>query len=112
MIEVSETTDHGLTCTCGETFQTPDTYTEHITVEQVLEHVKDIGGEKFHRIIKADEQNGHAGHLTEFADQFDIAFTPENARELAKQVLAHYVRRYDDYLLDERGDADTDTGEQ
>lgn len=107
---MSETTNHGLTCTCGETFQTPDAYTEHVTVEQVLDAVKDIGGEKFHRIIKQDEQNAHAGNLTEFADQVDITFSPDNARELAKEVVAHYVRRYDDYMLSDRLDADE--GEQ
>lgn len=56
------------------------------------------------------EQNAHARNLSELADQLDIAFTPENARDLAKEAVAHYVRRYDEYLLDERGE--TDAGEQ
>jgi restriction endonuclease Mrr len=98
----SEKTDYGLTCVRGETFQTPDAYTEHITVEQVLEAVKDIDGEKFHRILKEVEQNGHAGNLRDSAEQQTITYTPDNARKLAKEVLAHYIRQYDDYMLGDR----------
>jgi len=108
-------TEHGITCECGETFQTTDALERHIedivVIGQVLDEIKRIGGEKFYRVAQCFEQDTHAGDIRELAATEDIPLTEENAMELAKQELTHLINRYDEYestfqhVMDHRGDA-------
>ena len=89
--------EHGLTCECGETFKTSENYTQHIAIEEILEEVKRIGGEKFHKQAKAWEEDAHSGDLKGFAQNHDLELKPENATKIAKKELIHMIRHHDEH---------------
>jgi len=91
--------DHGINCECGETFSQPEKLKEHIAVQQVLEEVKRISGERFHQIAQRWEDDAHSGDLHEFIANHDLELIPENATRIAKEKIKHIVNHFDEYCL-------------
>lgn len=99
---------HGLTCKCGQTFKTSEQHTKHVTIEKILEEVKRIGGEKFHKVAKNWEDDAHSGDLREFAAAHNLELTPENATKIAKKEITHMVQHYDEIHVDGYQDTNRD----
>lgn len=93
-------TEHGIICDCGKTFEDLDGLDQHLTVKQVLEEVKRIGGEKFRKVCESWENDGHSGGFSEFCESHGIELTPENATRVAKEAIKAVVERHDEYGLD------------
>jgi len=90
---------HGITCNCGQTFKTSEEHTEHVAIQKVLDEVKRIGGEKFHKVGKKWEDDAHSGDLRELAATHDLELQPENATQIAKKEITHIIQHYDEYQL-------------
>lgn len=92
---------HSITCKCGENFKTSEEHTRHVAIQEVLEEVKRIGGEKFYRQAKAWGEDAHSGDLQEFTANHDLELKPENATRIAKKELIYMIRHHDEHHLDQ-----------
>jgi len=91
-------TEHGIKCTCGQTYQNPEKLTRHVTTEKVLDEVKRIAGDRFHELIEGIERDARSGNIHELAESHGIEMKPENATDIAKKQIIHLVRRHDEEL--------------
>ena len=92
--------EHGVTCKCGQTFKTSEEHTKHVAIQEILEEVKRIGGEKFYEVAKGWEDDAHSGDLREFAAAHSLELRPENATQIAKKEINHMVQHYEEYHID------------
>lgn len=100
--------EHGITCKCGQTFKTSEEHTKHVAIQEVLDEVKRIGGEKFHNVAKKWEDDAHSGDLQEFAATHELKLHPENATKIAKKEIIYMVQHYDEIQVD--GYQDSESG--
>ena len=92
--------EHGVTCKCGQTFKTSEEHTKHVAIQEILDEVKRIGGEKFYEVAKEWEDDAHSGDLREFAATHGLELRPENATRIAKKEINHMVQHYEEYHID------------
>jgi hypothetical protein len=92
--------EHGITCKCGQTFKTSEEHTKHVAIQEVLDEVKRIGGEKFYRVAKEWEDDAHSGDLREFAATHDLELRPENATRIAKKEIIYMIQHFEEIQVD------------
>jgi len=61
-------TDHGPTCDCGETFPSADALNDHITIQQTIDEIRRIGGDKFAHLTEYYEGDTHTDTINHAAD--------------------------------------------
>jgi len=92
--------EHGITCKCGQNFKTSEEHTKHVAIQEVLDEVKRIGGEKFYKVAKKWEDDAHSGDLREFAATHDLELRPENATLIAKKEIIYMIQHFEEIQVD------------
>jgi len=68
-------------------------------IQETLNEIQRIGGEKFHTVAKQWENDAHSGSLQELAQAHNLELTPENATQIAKKEIIHIVEHHDELGL-------------